>query len=702
MTILDELVAGATEDAQERARKVPLERLKDEVGGMKRKPLDVAHLLKEHSGIPIIAEIKRASPSKGFLADIKKPAALARQYVNGGASAISVLTEGRQFLGSLEDLRQVREEVGIPVLNKNFIVSDYQVWESRALGADAILLIVAALDQDQLIHLLTLSENLGLTALVETHDQEEISRALEAGAKVIGINARNLKDMSVNINQYATLAASLPDKVVKVAESGVFGRRELEDYAQAGADAVLVGEGLVTSDDREETVRMLVQAGHRFKKSQSRPLSTHDGPYFGPYGGRYVPEALVGALDELERVHVEAKHDPSFQEELARLNHVYVGRPSALTPAPRFADLISQGLGSPVRVFLKREDLNHTGAHKINNAMGQGLLVKRMGKKRVIAETGAGQHGVATATVCALMGFKCRIYMGQVDARRQALNVARMRMLGAEVVEVRTGTKILKDAINEALRDWVTNVETTHYMLGTVAGPHPFPTIVRDFQKIIGEEASAQLKDYGIDHPDGVVACVGGGSNAIGIMNTFLDDPRVSLYAYEAGGMGLESEQHAIRLSPGTGQVGVFQGAKSFLLEDDQGQTLDTYSISAGLDYASVGPEHAWLRDLGRVHYDYATDQEAMQAFSDLCRTEGIIPALESSHALAGATKAASDLIDRGVENPVILINISGRGDKDVATAGRWFGYLTEEESDALEAQGGQNVDRAGTKKEDQ
>lgn len=700
MTVLDELVAGAVEDARARVWEIPLEKLKEEVRRLKRRPLDAALLLKESAGIPVIAEIKRASPSKGFLADIKNPAALARQYANGGASAISVLTEGRRFLGSLDDLRQVREAVGIPVLNKNFIVSDYQVWESRANGADMILLIVAALDDTRLKHLLALAESLGLTALVETHDREEIDRAIAAGAKVIGINARNLKDLSVDVDQYARLASNLPEDVVKVAESGVFGTIELEQYAKAGADAVLIGEGLVTSQDQEGTVRMLVQAGHRFKASQAMPLSTHDGPYFGPYGGRYVPEALVGALNELERVYGEAKADPDFQKELSRLNQVYVGRPSALTPAPRFAELISDRVGGQVSVFLKREDLNHTGAHKINNALGQGLLVKRMGKNRVIAETGAGQHGVATATVCALLGFKCRIYMGQIDARRQALNVARMRMLGAEVVEVTTGTRILKDAINEALRDWVTNVETTHYLLGTVAGPHPFPTIVRDFQKIIGEEASEQLSAYGIDHPDGVVACVGGGSNAIGIMNTFLDDPRVSLYAYEAGGDGPKSGKHAIRLTPGTGQIGVFQGARSYLLEDDQGQTLDTYSISAGLDYASVGPEHAWLRDMGRVQYDYATDQEAMQAFSDLCRTEGIIPALESSHALAGATKAAADLLGKGVENPVILINISGRGDKDVATAGRWFGYLSEEEASALEAQGGQDK-RGQTEEED-
>ena len=427
------------------------------------------------------------------------------------------------------------------------------------------------------------------------------------------------------------------------------------------------------------------------KASESTPLSEHQGPYWGQFGGRYVPEALITALDELERVYDQAKADPEFRKEFMTLQHRYVGRPSPLTEAPRFAALVKDRTGLDARIFLKREDLNHTGAHKINNALGQALLVKRMGKTRVIAETGAGQHGVATATVCAMLGLKCRVYMGQIDARRQALNVARMRMLGAEVVEVTLGDKILKDAINEALRDWVTNVADTHYLLGTVAGPHPFPAMVRDFQKIIGEEAKQQLQDwYGIDHPDAVCACVGGGSNAIGVMNAFLDDERVNLYGYEAGGNGPSSGHHAIRFAPGTGQLGMFQGAKSYLLETDEGQTLDTYSISAGLDYASVGPEHAWLKEIGRVNYSWATDEEAMNAFRDLSQTEGIIPAIESSHAVAGAFKAAADLKAKGYDKAVMIVNISGRGDKDMATAGKWFGYLTDEQAAALDVTGAQ------------
>ena len=688
MSVLDELVAGALEDQCTRELTVSLEDVKKAALAAPA-PIDATRWLKRADGIPVIAEIKRASPSKGHLSDIPDPAALAREYEKGGASAISVLTEGRKFLGSLDDFDKVRAAVHIPVLRKDFIVTDYQIFEARAHGADLVLLIVAALDDAQLKHLLDLAHELSMTVLVETHTREEIERARKAGAKVIGINARNLKNLKVDVNKYNELAADLPDDVIKVAESGVFGAVEVEDYARAGADAVLVGEGVATADDHELAVERLVKAGAQVKASETTPLSEHQGPYWGQFGGRYVPEALITALDELERVYTQAKADPEFHKEFMTLQQRYVGRPSPLTEAPRFAALVKEKTGLDARIFLKREDLNHTGAHKINNALGQALLVKRMGKTRVIAETGAGQHGVATATVCAMLGLKCRIYMGQIDARRQALNVARMRMLGAEVVEVTLGDKILKDAINEALRDWVTNVKDTHYLLGTVAGPHPFPAMVRDFQKIIGEEAKQQLQDwYGIDHPDAICACVGGGSNAIGVMNAFLDDDRVNLYGYEAGGNGPESGQHAIRFAPGTGQLGMFQGAKSYLLETDEGQTLDTYSISAGLDYASVGPEHAWLKDIGRVNYSWATDEEAMNAFRDLSQSEGIIPAIESSHAVAGAYKAAADLKAKGYDKAVMIVNISGRGDKDMATAGKWFGYLTDDQAAALDVAG--------------
>ena len=408
-------------------------------------------------------------------------------------------------------------------------------------------------------------------------------------------------------------------------------------------------------------------------------LADVEGPYFGDFGGRWVPEALVAALDELTEVWQKSVVDPDFVEELGRLHREYVGRPSPLTEVPRFAEAIGG-----VRVFLKREDLNHTGSHKINNALGQALLVKRMGKTRVIAETGAGQHGVATATVCALLGLECVVYMGEKDTQRQALNVARMRLLGATVVPVTIGSKTLKDAVNEALRDWVANVEDTHYLLGTAAGPHPFPQMVRDFQRIIGEEAREELfKRTGL-LPDAVAACVGGGSNAIGIFNAFLDED-VALYGFEAGGHGPNEGEHAARFAGGS--IGVLQGAKSYVLHDEDGQILPTDSVSAGLDYASVGPEHAWLHDLGRVTYEPVTDAEAMDAFRLLCRTEGIIPAIESSHALAGAMRVADRVKANytGDEEPIILINLSGRGDKDVATAGRWFEVLDSADAESQE-----------------
>jgi len=403
------------------------------------------------------------------------------------------------------------------------------------------------------------------------------------------------------------------------------------------------------------------------------PLATAPGPYFGAYGGRFVPEPLVAALDELDDVYHKAIVDPVFTAELRRLHQVYSGRPSPLTPVPRFAAHVGDG----VQVFCKREDLNHTGSHKINNVLGQGLLVARMGKTRLVAETGAGQHGVATATAAALLGLECTVYMGEVDTVRQALNVARMRLLGAEVVAVKVGTRTLKDAINEALRDWVAHVDTTHYLLGTVTGPHPFPQMVRDFQSIIGEEARAQLAQETGRLPDAVAACVGGGSNAMGVFNAFLDEPSVSLYGFEAGGTDLDPGHHAARFA--AGDPGVLHGARSYLLQDDDGQTLGSHSVSAGLDYPSVGPQHAWLHDAGRVTYAPVSDAEAMDAFRLLCRTEGIIPAIESAHALAGALRLGADRSAWATtDNPILLVNLSGRGDKDVDTAARWFGLLDD------------------------
>jgi tryptophan synthase beta chain len=393
-------------------------------------------------------------------------------------------------------------------------------------------------------------------------------------------------------------------------------------------------------------------------------LRSEQGPYFGEFGGRFVPEALIAALDELDAAYRAAKNDPMFQAELAELHRSYSGRPSIITEVSRFA-----ALAGGARILLKREDLNHTGSHKINNVLGQALLAKKIGKSRLIAETGAGQHGVATATAAALMGMSCVVYMGEVDTERQALNVARMKLLGAEVVAVTNGSRTLKDAINEAMRDWVANVESTHYLLGTVAGPHPFPVMVRDFHSIIGVESREQLLATEGRLPTAVVACVGGGSNAMGIFHAFLDDD-VALYGFEAAGDGMDTPRHAATL--GRGRPGVLHGAKTYVLQDEDGQTVESHSISAGLDYPGIGPEHAWLRDSGRAVYHGITDAQAMQAMWDLSRTEGIIPAIETAHGLAGALDIARTL----APDDIVLVNNSGRGDKDMETAARYFGLI--------------------------
>jgi len=387
--------------------------------------------------------------------------------------------------------------------------------------------------------------------------------------------------------------------------------------------------------------------------------------HFGRFGGRFMPEALVAPLDELATAWREAMADDEFVSRYQAMLRDYAGAPSLLYDATR----LSERAGC--RMLLKREDLNHTGAHKIRNVLGQALLTKRMGKQRVIAETGAGQHGVATATACAYLELDCVVYMGAVDTARQALNVARMKMLGAEVVEVTNGSQTLKDAINEALRDWVANVDDTHYMLGTAAGPHPFPALVRDFTRGIGDEARAQCLDLIGRLPDAVTACVGGGSNAIGLFAAFIDDPDVRLHGYEAGGEGFDTGRHAATIT--AGEVGVLHGARSYLLQDDDGQTIESHSISAGLDYPGVGPEHAWLAETGRASYRPVTDAQAMEAFSLLSRTEGIIPAIESAHALAGSLQLARELQGAGPD-AVILCNLSGRGDTDMHPAAYWFG----------------------------
>ncbi len=394
-------------------------------------------------------------------------------------------------------------------------------------------------------------------------------------------------------------------------------------------------------------------------QANQTPLPDARG-YFGEYGGRFVPETLVPALDELEAAFHAALADPEFHRELDYLHSTYSGRPTPVSYARR----LSEHLGG-AQIYLKREDLAHTGAHKINNALGQALLARRIGKQRVIAETGAGQHGVATATAAALLGMDCHVYMGSVDMARQQPNVFRMRLLGAEVIPVESGSKTLKDAINEAIRDWVTNVETTFYLLGSALGPHPYPLIVRHFQSVIGDEARQQIVEMAGRLPDACVACVGGGSNAIGLFNAFRDDENVDLIGVEAGGHGIASGEHAARFAdPNLGRPGVLHGTRSYVLQDADGQILNTHSVSAGLDYASVGPEHAFLRETERAYYTYATDDETLEAFQLLCQLEGIIPALESAHAIAEVIKRAPTM----PKDSILLVNLSGRGDKDLDT----------------------------------
>ena len=670
MSVLDDIVAGVREDLAAREREVTFEAVK-QLAARVPSARDAVAVLRQPGRVAVIAEVKRCSPSKGALAAIADPAALARDYEAGGAHVISVLTEQRRFAGSIADLDAVRTAVDVPVLRKDFVVTPYQVWEARAHGADLVLLIVAALEQNVLVGLLDRVESLGMTALVEVHDEPELERAVDAGAKVIGINARNLHTLDVDRSTFARLAPRVPDGVVRVAESGVRGPHDLLAYAAAGADAVLVGRG---PGHRRRPPAGGVRPRRRGRPSlrAARPPMTvlpDAAGHFGAFGGRFVPEALVAALDELTAAFDAAWSDPAFRHELSELERTYTGRPSILTEAARLG-----AHAGGARMLLKREDLNHTGSHKINNVLGQALLTRRMGKSRVIAETGAGQHGVATATACALLDLDCVVYMGEEDTRRQALNVARMRLLGAEVVSVRTGSRTLKDAINEAMRDWVTNVDSTHYLLGTVAGPHPFPRMVREFHRVIGDEARAQVLDLVGRLPDAVCACVGGGSNAIGIFAAFLDDAEVALYGFEAGGDGVSTGRHAASITGGAS--GVLHGARTYVLQDDDGQTVESHSISAGLDYPAVGPEHAWLHDTGRATYRPIDDKAAMDAFALLCRTEGIIPAIESAHAIAGALDVGRDLGPDGV----VLINLSGRGDKDVDTAARWFGLVTGEE----------------------
>ena len=614
----------------------------------------------------LIMECKAASPSRGTIRSDYDPASLAAQYAPY-AAAVSVLTEPDRFNGSFDDLAAVREVVDVPVLCKDFIVDEVQVLAARSLGADAVLLMLSVVPDDVYRELAELAHSLGMEVLTEVSTPQEMYRASALGAEVIGINNRDLRTLETDLARTEEMAPLAPAGVVLVGESGVGAAEDVRRLSGL-VDALLVGSSLSGAPDPAEAARQLATAvplpqgeGTSSSALDRGGQETGHHPrlpaFFGPYGGQFVPELLIPALDQLEDAFIDAQADPAFAAELETLMTRYLGRPTAVT------ELRNLPLEGNARILLKREDLVHGGAHKGNQVLGQALLAKRMGKRRIIAETGAGQHGTATAMVCALLGLDCTIYMGATDVVRQAPNVERMELMGATVVPVDSGAGTLKDAVNEALRDWTASFADTHYLLGTAAGPHPFPTIVREYHRVISREARAQVLGLTGRLPDSVIACVGGGSNAIGMFAEFIDDPGVELIGVEPAGEGLDTSRHGAPINKGL--VGILHGARSYLMRTSEGQVEESFSVSAGLDYPGVGPEHAWLSDTGRARYVGISDDEAIEAFRLLSRHEGIIPAVESAHALAQALAMARQVPD-GEEPPILLVCLSGRGDKDL------------------------------------
>ena len=613
----------------------------------------------------LIMECKAASPSRGTIRSDYDPASLAAQYAPY-AAAVSVLTEPDRFNGSFDDLAAVREVVDVPVLCKDFIVDEVQVLAARSLGADAVLLMLSVVPDDVYRELAELAHSLGMEVLTEVSTPQEMHRASALGAEVIGINNRDLRTLETDLARTEEMAPLAPAGVVLVGESGVGAAEDVRRLSGL-VDALLVGSSLSGAPEPAEAARQLATAVPLPQGEGTSSALDRDGQetghhprlpaFFGPYGGQFVPELLIPALDQLEDAFIDAQADPAFAAELETLMTCYLGRPTAVT------ELRNLPLEGNARILLKREDLVHGGAHKGNQVLGQALLAKRMGKRRIIAETGAGQHGTATAMVCALLGLDCTIYMGATDVVRQAPNVERMELMGATVVPVDSGAGTLKDAVNEALRDWTASFADTHYLLGTAAGPHPFPTIVREYHRVISREARAQVLGLTGRLPDSVIACVGGGSNAIGMFAEFIDDPGVELIGVEPAGEGLDTSRHGAPINKGL--VGILHGARSYLMRTSEGQVEESFSVSAGLDYPGVGPEHAWLSDTGRARYVGISDDEAIEAFRLLSRHEGIIPAVESAHALAQALAMARQVPD-GEEPPILLVCLSGRGDKDL------------------------------------
>jgi len=671
------IATGTVLDSLVQARRERIDELRARFGHLRAEELprsqrSFADALRTRSGQgrspqpALIMECKAASPSRGTIRSDYDPASLAAQYAPY-AAAVSVLTEPDRFNGSFDDLAAVREVVDVPVLCKDFIVDEVQVLAARSLGADAVLLMLSVVPDDVYRELAELAHSLGMEVLTEVSTPQEMHRASALGAEVIGINNRDLRTLETDLARTEEMAPLAPAGVVLVGESGVGAAEDVRRLSGL-VDALLVGSSLSGAPDPAEAARELATAVPLPQgEGTSSSALDRDGQetghhprlpaFFGPYGGQFVPELLIPALDQLEDAFIDAQADPAFAAELETLMTRYLGRPTAVT------ELRNLPLEGNARILLKREDLVHGGAHKGNQVLGQALLAKRMGKRRIIAETGAGQHGTATAMVCALLGLDCTIYMGATDVVRQAPNVERMELMGATVVPVDSGAGTLKDAVNEALRDWTASFADTHYLLGTAAGPHPFPTIVREYHRVISREARAQVLGLTGRLPDSVIACVGGGSNAIGMFAEFIDDPGVELIGVEPAGEGLDTSRHGAPINKGL--VGILHGARSYLMRTSEGQVEESFSVSAGLDYPGVGPEHAWLSDTGRARYVGISDDEAIEAFRLLSRHEGIIPAVESAHALAQALAMARQVPD-GEEPPILLVCLSGRGDKDL------------------------------------
>ena len=671
------IATGTVLDSIVQARRERIDELRARFGHLRAEDLErsqrsFAAALRTRSGQgrspqpALIMECKAASPSRGTIRSDYDPASLAAQYAPY-AAAVSVLTEPDRFNGSFDDLAAVREVVDVPVLCKDFIVDEVQVLAARSLGADAVLLMLSVVPDDVYRELAELAHSLGMEVLTEVSTPQEMHRASALGAEVIGINNRDLRTLETDLARTEEMAPLAPAGVVLVGESGVGAAEDVRRLSGL-VDALLVGSSLSGAPDPAEAARELATAVPLPQgEGASSSALDRDGQetghhprlpaFFGPYGGQFVPELLIPALDQLEDAFIDAQADPAFAAELDTLMTRYLGRPTAVT------ELRNLPLEGNARILLKREDLVHGGAHKGNQVLGQALLAKRMGKRRIIAETGAGQHGTATAMVCALLGLDCTIYMGATDVVRQAPNVERMELMGATVVPVDSGAGTLKDAVNEALRDWTASFADTHYLLGTAAGPHPFPTIVREYHRVISREARAQVLGLTGRLPDSVIACVGGGSNAIGMFAEFVDDPGVELIGVEPAGEGLDTSRHGAPINKGL--VGILHGARSYLMRTSEGQVEESFSVSAGLDYPGVGPEHAWLSDTGRARYVGISDDEAIEAFRLLSRHEGIIPAVESAHALAQALAMARQVPD-GEEPPILLVCLSGRGDKDL------------------------------------